>query len=275
MKKLSLLLFLCTPLLHAQTVQLPDRGLCAHRGCMDTHPENTFPAFKEAIRLGAQMIEFDLQLTKDSVLVIMHDATVDRTTDGSGKIAEMTLQEIRKLDAGIKKGPEFKGAPVPTFEEVLDIMPINVWLNCHLKGTDYEGGLAATILKEKGRLHQAFITCSELAAKGAREKVPNIKICNAEGRYRSDTPRYVEETIKMKADFIQLLRTKVEEDRSPLVKQLKNNGVKINLFYAATPEELPELYQLGIDFPLVNDLAAFMPTAIKLGVKPVEPIFKE
>ncbi len=64
---------------------MPQRGLCAHRGAMSTHPENTLPALEEAVRLGAQMIEFDVQLTKDGALILMHDATVDRTTNGRGK----------------------------------------------------------------------------------------------------------------------------------------------------------------------------------------------
>lgn len=273
---LSILGFLCgLPVLSAQHITLPEKGLCAHRGCMETHPENTLPAFEEAIRLGAQMIEFDLQLTKDSVLVIMHDATVDRTTNGTGKVSELTLAEIRALDAGIKKGDQFKGTRVPTFMEVLDIMPYNVWLNCHLKGNEFEGNLTAEILKKKGRLHQAFITCSEPAATAARQAVPEVLICNVESSYRSDTPRYAKESIRLKANFVQLLRPKPEEDQSAPIRELRENGIKINYFYAATTEELPALYQQGIDFPLVNDLAAFLPKAAELGIIPVKPEYRE
>src|SRR4051812_14686979 len=66
---------------------MPVKGLCAHRGGMDTHPENTIPAFKNAVAQGVQMIEFDIQFSRDSALVIMHDETVDRTTNGSGKVS--------------------------------------------------------------------------------------------------------------------------------------------------------------------------------------------
>src|SRR5690606_2702839 len=86
---------------HAQ-IQLPVQGICAHRGAMSSHPENTIPAFMEAIRLGAHMIEFDVQITRDKKLVIMHDETVDRTTDGNGKISNFTFDQLRELDAGIK-----------------------------------------------------------------------------------------------------------------------------------------------------------------------------
>ncbi len=92
----------------------------AHRGEHLHHPENTMPAFEEAVRLGADYIEVDVRTTADGKLVLSHDSTVDRCTDGKGEIASMTFAQIRALDAGIKKGPEFAGTRVPAFDEVLD-----------------------------------------------------------------------------------------------------------------------------------------------------------
>ena len=88
--------------------------VCAHRGASDTHPENTIEAFREAIRLGAQMIEFDVALSRDGKLVLMHDSTVDRTTNGKGPVSQLTLEELKKLDAGVYKAKHFAGATVPT-----------------------------------------------------------------------------------------------------------------------------------------------------------------
>jgi glycerophosphoryl diester phosphodiesterase len=93
----------------------------AHRGEHLRNPENTIPAFEEAIRLGADYIELDVRTTADGRLVLMHDATVDRCTSGHGEVARMTFDEIRALDAGIKKGAEFAGTRVPTFDEALDL----------------------------------------------------------------------------------------------------------------------------------------------------------
>ncbi len=93
----------------------------AHRGEHLHHPENTVPAFEEAIHLGADYIEVDVRTTADGKLVLSHDATVDRCTNGHGEIAKMTFDEIRALDAGAKKGPDFAGVRVPTFDEVLDL----------------------------------------------------------------------------------------------------------------------------------------------------------
>ncbi len=252
-------------------IVMPERGLCAHRGCPDTHPENTLPGFRQAISLGAQMIEFDIQVTKDSALVIMHDETVDRTTNGTGKVSELTLAEIRQLDAGIKKGQSFVGTPVPTFEETLAMMPRNVWLNCHLKGGAYAGKAAAELVAKSGRLHQAFLTCGEAAAEAARRVKPDIQICNGESRYRKDAPQYVAATIRLKAGFIQLLRD--GDNRSDLLAALRKNGVKVNYYYAKSPEELPQLLSSGVHFVLVNTLSDFIPEAKKLGIHPVQPVF--
>ncbi|MGV9454130.1 glycerophosphodiester phosphodiesterase [Streptomyces sp. NPDC003635] len=84
-----------------------------HRGVMGVEPENTLRSFVAAQQAGLDVIELDLHLSKDGHLVVMHDTEVDRTTDGSGPIAEKTLAELRALDAG-------KGERVPVFEEVLD-----------------------------------------------------------------------------------------------------------------------------------------------------------
>jgi len=92
---------------------LAKKGICAHRGANETHPENTIAAFEEAIRLGAQMIEFDVRMTKDNKLIIMHDRSVDRTTNGIGLVEELTWKKIKKLDAGQWKSEIFKGEKVP------------------------------------------------------------------------------------------------------------------------------------------------------------------
>ena len=79
-----------------------------HRGFSTEYPENTMLAFRKALAAGADGIEFDARLTADGQIIIMHDPTVDRTTTGTGKVRDMTLAEIRRLDAGIKKGLVFE-----------------------------------------------------------------------------------------------------------------------------------------------------------------------
>lgn len=252
-------------------IKLPERGLCAHRGAMETHPENTIPAFREAVKAGAHMIEFDVQLTKDNELVVMHDATVDRTTNGTGKVSEMTFAEIRKLDAGSWKSEEFAGLQVPTFREVLAEMPVNVWLNIHLKGAGEAPQMIAEILKEENRLHQAFLACGAEAAKQARSVVPGIMICNMD-RQESNFD-YVNRTIEMDADFIQL-RGKITPEFAEYAKTLKENGVRINYYGTDLPDEIKMLFDYGIDFPLVNDIQNSIHISTGVGIKPLIPVFR-
>lgn len=95
--------------------------LTAHRGIKDHYPENTLESFRAALDLNTDVLEYDVHLSRDNVPVIMHDQTVERTTDGFGAISFMMLEEIKQLDAGIKFGEEFKGYRVPILKETLDL----------------------------------------------------------------------------------------------------------------------------------------------------------
>lgn len=92
----------------------------AHRGLAPGLPENTLTAFRAAIGLGVDAIEIDLRVTADGHLVVMHDDTVDRTTNGHGRVADLSLAEIKALDAGSHAGAEFGAERIPTYREVLE-----------------------------------------------------------------------------------------------------------------------------------------------------------
>lgn len=94
--------------------------VAAHRGWSGKYPENTMEAIRAAVEIGADQIETDIRVTKDGQFVLHHDYMVDRTTDGHGHVKEMTLSELKKLDAGIKKGEQFKGCRIPTLIEFLE-----------------------------------------------------------------------------------------------------------------------------------------------------------
>ena len=94
--------------------------VAAHRGASTKYPENTMLAFRKAGEMGVDQIETDVRVTKDGHLVLIHDETVDRTTNGSGKVCDMTLGELRALDAGAWKGEEFAGLRIPLLTEFLE-----------------------------------------------------------------------------------------------------------------------------------------------------------
>ncbi len=90
----------------------------AHRGASSLSPENTFPAFDLAFESGAKGLEFDVQLSKDNIPVIIHDESLERTTSGKGPVKDLTLKELKTLDAGSWFAADYKGATIPTLEEV-------------------------------------------------------------------------------------------------------------------------------------------------------------
>jgi glycerophosphoryl diester phosphodiesterase len=94
--------------------------ILGHRGASAVAPENTLPAFRRARELGADGVELDVTLTRDGVPVVIHDDTVDRTTNGHGEIRRMTIAEVKHLDAGSWKGEQFRGETIPTLAEVFD-----------------------------------------------------------------------------------------------------------------------------------------------------------
>ncbi len=255
-------------------VSMPSRGICAHRGASDTHPENTIEAFREAIRLGAQMIEFDVTLSRDGQLVLIHDSTVDRTTNGKGPVAKLTLEELKKLDAGGWKDKRFAGVKMPTLDEALAMMPENIWLNVHLKETPGQAEKLAEQVTGRivahRRLHQAFLACGARAAAAARRADPGIKICNMERQ--ANSRRYVDETIAAKTDFIQLLGGEtVDPAHTRLLKQRK---VRINYCCANEAEKVGRLFEAGVEFLLVDRVGAMIKVAEKQGVARLLPAYR-
>ncbi len=133
--------------------------LFAHRGGSDLWPENTLLAFENAANLGVDVLELDVHLTADDDLVVIHDATVDRTTNGSGKISDMTVAELKKLDAGYNFSPDNgatypyrgQGVTIPTLDETLNAFP-DYRINIEIKDDDQH---AAERLSEIITAHDA------------------------------------------------------------------------------------------------------------------------
>lgn len=251
---------------NAQTLHLmPSRGICAHRGAMDTHPENTVSAFKEAVRLGVQMIELDVRLTKDEQLVILHDQTVNRTTNGQGKISDLTLSQIKELDAGSWKSSDYKDERIPTLNEALAVIPDNVWINVHLKGGKILGEKVARVLLEENKTHQAFLACGQEAAKGAHQVCADILICNMDRQ--DSTEEYIDLTMEYGSEFIQLYKIKPDQGIKEFTAKLKQKGIKINYCCTDKAGDLENLFDYGVDFVLVNQVARMMHVADSLGVK--------
>jgi glycerophosphoryl diester phosphodiesterase len=132
----------------------------AHRGASGHAPENTLAAFRRAVSMGATFIETDLQLSRDARFVAIHDDTVNRTTNGQGKVHDLTLADLRKLDAGSWFGSEYAGERIPTLEELLDFSKKHdVVFYLELKPSGSWGGEHALIgaLRESGEIPRTVV----------------------------------------------------------------------------------------------------------------------
>src|SRR5574341_205862 len=138
----------------------PKPTVMAHRGNSEECPENTLAAFRRAIDDGADLIETDLHLTRDGVIVCLHDPSVDRTTDGAGAVADLTLDQIKQLSASYGR-PEFVDERIPTLDEVIALLPPHLILALELKTDRFlEPAICrqlAAQLEQAGRRNRAVI----------------------------------------------------------------------------------------------------------------------
>lgn len=142
--------------------------VAAHRGWKSAYPENTLLAFLRAVELGADMLEFDLRFSKDRVVMIIHDETVDRTTNGSGKVSDFTKEELKQLDAGGWFGKAYEGLKIPTLEELCELLTPypDVLLNVEVKPSPDAievADAAVSILRERGLLANCAFTSFDAA----------------------------------------------------------------------------------------------------------------
>lgn len=127
--------------------------VAAHRGWSEDYPENTMIAFEKAMEIGCDQIETDVRVTKDGRLVLIHDHLVDRTTDGTGKVCDYTLEELQKLDAGSWKGEEFAGTRIPEFTDLMELVKDHPTMTLDVELKEYP---------EEGREELAYSVCDRV-----------------------------------------------------------------------------------------------------------------
>ena len=229
--------------------------LCAHRGFNTRAPENSMPAFGAAVALGAEEIEFDLWATKDRVLVSAHDDTLERVSDGVGKICDYTYEELLKFDFGYKHSEKYRGLKIPTFEEILQKFSGRVIMNIHVKIWDIESEdpmieeIVALLRKYDCEKHVYFMSGSDKMIRRAMEYAPDIMCCVG-WNGNKDPMSLVDRALALGAKKIQLYRPFFTEET---VKLAHENGILCNVFWADEPELAREYFEMGIDTILTND----------------------
>ncbi|MFJ9909004.1 glycerophosphodiester phosphodiesterase [Streptomyces sp. NPDC101152] len=218
-----------------------------HRGVMGVEPENTLRSFVAAQQAGLDLIELDLHLSKDGALVVMHDTDVDRTTDGTGPIAEKTLEELRALDAG-------RGERVPVFEEVLDA--VRAPLQAEIKDVQAARALAAVMLErdlvprvEVSSFHDEAVT--EIA-----RLVPGVRTALIGSRYGVDI---VDRAVEAGAATVCL---NIRRLTLEIVERARKADLRIIGWVVNTQDHLRLVRALGLDgattdYPEIKRTARF------------------
>ena len=219
-------------------------SVVAHRNASGDFPENTAVAFQEAIDLGVEMIEFDVQLTADRCLVICHDPSVDRTSDGAGRIGEMCMAEIEELDAGSWFSARYAGERFATLSETLDMMPGGMRLNVHIKASDESrDALVRLVVDELVRRNltaSAFATGNEATTMAVRSIAPHLEIC---------TNLPVARCLEIGCRILQPANSITTTD---LVTEAHHHGLEVNPFFADEADEIRRLIECGVDGILTN-----------------------
>lgn len=228
----------------------------AHRGFSSQYPENTMTAFRKALEAGADGIEMDARLTQDGKIVIMHDPTIDRTTNGKGKVRSLTFKEILGLDAGIKKGVVFENERVPVLEQVLDELGGKLLLNIELcnydEGDNRQLANQTVELIEKYRLVDSVIISSfrfnNLVY--VKDKNPNIScgLLAKQGLLGAFARNVLNHSVSVDA-----LHPFFTDATPGLIRREQQCGRKIRAWVVNDQKDIRQVYELGVDAIFTDD----------------------
>ena len=215
-----------------------------HRGTAGHEPENTLRSFEAAVRLGADMVEFDVHVCSSGELVVIHDETVDRTTDGSGAVARMTLRELKALDAG-------KEEKIPTLGEVFSLLRGRVAVNIELKGRGtaepVQEYITALIRGGSWSLDEVLVTSFDWRILGV------VRELSADTRLGPLVYEDVDEALRVATDleshsvnpyhrFIDL----------SFVEEVHDRGINMYPWTVDDPEDIRRVIGMGVDGVISN-----------------------
>lgn len=219
----------------------------AHRGWSGKYPENTMLAFQKAIELGVDGIELDVHMTRDGELVVIHDEKVDRTCNGTGKIKDMTLAELKTMDASASFAGMYGVNPIPTLREYMELVKdLPLITNIELKTNiyDYEGLCEKVyeMIKEYHYQDRVIISSfNHYSVVRMKEMAPELKYGFLSESWLLDTGAYCN---RYGVPCYHPLRGNCTPE---LVKEMKDHGLEINVFTVNEEEEVRAFYALGID----------------------------
>ena len=213
--------------------------LCiAHRGASGHEPENTLPAFRKAIELQSDWIELDVYHIEND-LVVIHDATLNRTTNGEGPVMEKSLPYLRSLDAG-------NGHPIPTLTEVLEMVDGQIGINIELKGPDTAAPVAAVIdryIQERSWRYDQFIVSSfnKKALFDIKKREPRIKTGAIFGRISPRNCSFAEDLA------IESIHLRLDSFPRTLIDDAHRRGLLVFVYTVNDREDIIRMKNMDID----------------------------
>ncbi len=234
--------------------------ITAHRGASFEFPENTALAMRKAVEAGADMIEFDLRGTADGIPVLLHDWTIDRTSNGVGEPETHTLAELKKLNFSYWLQGERRITPVydvmeiPTFEEILEEFSGKVCMNIQVYAkTDQVLEKICRLFRAYNMYEYGYFTLTADQIGKVRAIDPAIEICPTRGWDTRTDPDVLKQCREEDhARFVQPIREFVKEETFRYMREL---GLRGNVFYTDDPEEMMRLKNIGAEGILTNKAA--------------------
>ena len=232
--------------------------IIAHRGASAHAPENTLSAIKLAIQKKADVIELDTKLTADEQVVVIHDQTVDRTTNGSGRVNNLPLAALRELDAGAHFGEDFQNEPIPTLEEVFEVCAGKTLFILEL--TNYQTPFD-TLAEKVSQLiahfalknHILVSSFHHIPLRRFHKLSPTIPIGFLA---KSGSAGFLSRSWLGRAVVHYHAIHPEKSDVSPnLVKKAHKSGQRVHPFNVNEPEEMVELFTMGVDGVITDDPA--------------------
>jgi glycerophosphoryl diester phosphodiesterase len=235
---------------------LPIPVIVAHRGDKSCAPENTLSAFKLAVEKRADAVEFDVKLTADGQVIVLHDQTVDRTTSGSGNVAKLPLSALQELDAGVQFPGQFPGERIPSLEEVFETVGRQIYMNVEL--TNYSTPCDALVLKvvdlvKKHRLQNrilfsSFVPWNLQKARLLLPEVPRglLTLPGLKGTWGR--------TIGWRGNY-SALHPHLMDVNFTLVSRIHSAGKLVNIWTVVIEADLKRMIGLGVDGIITADLS--------------------
>jgi glycerophosphoryl diester phosphodiesterase len=235
--------------------QLPHPIIFGHRGACAHAPENTLASFELALAHGADAIELDAKLTADRQIVVIHDQTVERTTNGQGRVNQLKLEEIRRLDAGSHFDIAFKGEPVPTLEEILTKVSVRTFTNIEL--TNYASPndelpiLVAELVKRLGMQERVmFSSFHPIPLLRAHRQLPEAPVGLLAG---AGMPGALARSWVGRLIPHQALHSEVKHTTPALIRSEHRRGCRVNVWTVNEPDAMRSLFTWDVDGIITDD----------------------